>query len=296
CFFMSGLVTLSLDLSLEPLEAEVVLDLGEVTSSSIFFLYFIFPFRAYQEYYAVASGVVPLKGKIKYKKNIDELVTSPKSKTTSASKGSKLKSKDKVTKPDMKKQPAKKTKAKGLAVLFKSKVLNEQAQKTFGINEGTGTIPRVPNVPQYESASDKESLGDSEDEGDNDDNGDNDDDAESDDHDDDSDDERTKSDNDEISDPNLTNVYQTEYEEEDVDEGVPTLSGDEFTDEEKLDDEEDDEVLNELYKDVNVNLEKGNSEMTDANQRGSEQQNVSQESGIEQEEEDAHIKGEQMVA
>nr|GEU80191.1 copia protein [Tanacetum cinerariifolium] len=49
--------------------------------------------KAYKEYYAVASGAVP-----------------PKAKTN-------LKSKAKVTKPDMKKQPAKKTKAKGLAVL-----------------------------------------------------------------------------------------------------------------------------------------------------------------------------------
>nr|GFC93768.1 hypothetical protein [Tanacetum cinerariifolium] len=87
----------------------------------------------------------------------------------------------------------------------------------------------------------------------------------------------------------FTNVDQTEYEEEDVDEGVRTPFGDEFTyekkldDEETMDDEEVDEVLKELYEDVNVNLEKGNVEMADANQRGSEQQNASQE------EEDAHV-------
>nr|GFB21388.1 hypothetical protein [Tanacetum cinerariifolium] len=67
---------------------------------------------------------------------------------------------------------------------------------------------------------------------------------------------------DEIPGLNLTNVDQTEYEEEDVDEGVQTTSDDEFTHEEKLNDkeimdgEEDDEVLKELYEDVNVNLEK----------------------------------------
>nr|GEX65231.1 hypothetical protein [Tanacetum cinerariifolium] len=88
------------------------------------------------------------------------------------------------------------------------------------------------------------------DEDDNDDDGDNDDNSESDDHDDDSDDERTTSDSDEIPDPNL---------------------------------------INELYEDVNVNLENDDAEMTDANQGGSEQQNVSQESGFEQEEEDAHV-------
>nr|GEW66887.1 hypothetical protein [Tanacetum cinerariifolium] len=129
--------------------------------------------KAYKEYYVVASGAVHPKAKTKYKKKTDEPVTSPKSKTASASKHTKLKSKAKVTKLDMKKQPVKKTKAKGLAVLSK-----------------------------------------------------------------------------------------TEYEEKDIDEGVRTPSGDEFTNEEKLDDEEtmddeeDDEVRKELYKDVNVNLEK----------------------------------------
>nr|GEU31540.1 integrase, catalytic region, zinc finger, CCHC-type, peptidase aspartic, catalytic [Tanacetum cinerariifolium] len=164
-----------------------------------------------------------------------------------------LKSKAKVTKPDMKKQPAKKIKAKGLAVLSEvalseaeqikmatkkskkdfhishasgscdgvdaqSKVPDEQVQKTSGTNEGTGTIPRVPDVPPYESESDKESWGDSEDEDDKDDDGvddnddgDNDDDAESNDHDDD---------------------------KEDVDESVRTPFENELTDDEKLDDEE----------------------------------------------------------
>nr|GFB57209.1 hypothetical protein [Tanacetum cinerariifolium] len=160
---------------------------------------------------------------------------------------------------------------------------------------GTCTILGVLHVPLYESKSNKESWGDSEDEddnddeGDNDDDGNNDDDAEIDDHDDASDDKRTESDSDDIPYPNLTNLDQTEYEEEDVDEGVWTPSDDEFTDEEKLDAEEtmDDEVLKELYEDVNVNLEKGDAEMTDANQRGPEQQNVSEESRFDKEEEDA---------
>nr|GEW22214.1 Gag-Pol polyprotein [Tanacetum cinerariifolium] len=232
--------------------------------------------KAYKEYYAVASEAIPPKAKTKYKKKTDELVTSPKSKITSTSKGTKFMSKSKVTKPDVKKQPTKKTKAKGDGVDTQSKVPDEQEQKTFGIDEGTGTIPRVPDVPPYESKSDKESWGDSEDEDDNDDDsdnddGDNDDDDENDDHDDDSDDERTKSDSDEIPDTKLTNVDQSENEEENVDEGVRTSSDDELADAEKLDeeeimdDEENDEVLKELYEDVNVNLEKDDAEMTDAN-------------------------------
>nr|GEX13595.1 retrovirus-related Pol polyprotein from transposon TNT 1-94 [Tanacetum cinerariifolium] len=74
-------------------------------------------FKSYKEYYIVASGSVPQKAKTKYKKKTDEPVTSLKSKTTSASKSNRLKSKAKVTKPDMKKKLAKKTEAKGLAVL-----------------------------------------------------------------------------------------------------------------------------------------------------------------------------------
>ncbi|GKC37815.1 hypothetical protein Tco_1050199, partial [Tanacetum coccineum] len=238
--------------------------------------------KAYQTYYAFASG---------------EKAPKPK-----------LKSKAKVAKPNKKKQPAKKTKAKGLAVLSEvalteaeqiklatkrikkdfhvshangsgdgvdtqSKVPDEQQQKTSGTDKESCIIPRVPDVPLYESESDKESWGDSEDEDDTNDDGDNDDDGESDDHDDDN---------------------QTEYEEEDIDDQVRTPSDYELTNEEKLDDEEkidneDDEVIKELYDDVNVNLRNDDTEITDADQGATEQQNVSQESGFKQVEEDAHL-------
>nr|GEW15014.1 retrovirus-related Pol polyprotein from transposon TNT 1-94 [Tanacetum cinerariifolium] len=55
---------------------------------------------------------------------------------------------------------------------------------------------------------------------------------------------------------------------------------------------ENEEELNdaeELYKHVNVNLRKEDVEMTDADQGGADQHNVSQESWFEQEEEDAHV-------
>nr|GEZ05110.1 integrase, catalytic region, zinc finger, CCHC-type, peptidase aspartic, catalytic [Tanacetum cinerariifolium] len=83
----------------------------------------------------------------------------------------------------------------------------------------------------------------------------------------------------------------TEYEEEDVNEGALTPSDDEFTDEEKLNDEDtkDDEVIKELYDDVNVNLGNNDTEMTDADQGGPQQLNVSKELGFTQEEEDAHV-------
>ncbi|GKD06972.1 hypothetical protein Tco_1186657, partial [Tanacetum coccineum] len=63
---------------------------------------------------------------------------------------------------------------------------------------------------------------------------------------------------------------------------------DKIDDEETMIDDEDDEVTKELYEDVNVNLGYEDTEMTNANQGASEQQNVSQESGFEQVEKDAH--------
>nr|GEW02572.1 hypothetical protein [Tanacetum cinerariifolium] len=257
--------------------------------------------KAYKEYYAVAYRAVHSKAKIKYKKKTDEHVTSPKSKTASDSKGTRLKSKAKVTKPDMKKQPVKKTKAKGLVVLSKValskakqiKLATKRSKEDFHISHASGSGDRVDTQSKVPDEQEQKTYGtyeetDSEDEddnvddGDNEDDGDNDDDGESDDHDDDNDDERTKSDNDEIPDPNLTNVDHNEYEE-DVDEGVRTPFDDELTDEEKLydeesmDDEEDDEVIKDLYDDVNVNLGNNDAEMTDANQEGSEQQNKADE-------------------
>ncbi|GKB35482.1 putative reverse transcriptase domain-containing protein [Tanacetum coccineum] len=211
-------------------------------------------------------------------------------KPVQATKGTRLKSKAKVAKPDKKKQPAKKTKAKGCdGVDTQSKVPDEQQQKTSGTDEGTGTIPGVPDVPPYESKSDKESWGDSEDEDNDDDDGDNDDDGDSDDHDDDSDDERTESDRDEIPDPKLTNVDQTEHEEEEYDDEFYEEEEENIDDEETMYDEEDDEVTKELYDDVNVNLGNEDTDMTIADQGALDQQNVSQESRIEQVEEDAYV-------
>nr|GEW83723.1 hypothetical protein [Tanacetum cinerariifolium] len=105
----------------------------------------------------------------------------------------------------------------------------------------------------------------------------------------------TESDRDEISDSNLTNVDQTEHEEYDVDERVHTPLDYELTNDEKIhneeniDEGEDDDVTKELYDNVNVNLGNEDTEMTDADQGGSEQQNAFQQSGFEQEKEDAHV-------
>ncbi|GJR12427.1 hypothetical protein Tco_0795079 [Tanacetum coccineum] len=147
-----------------------------------------------------------LSGKETRMDKIPDSDTSPKKKPVQAAKGTRLKSKAKVAKLDKKKQPVKKTKAKGLAVLSEValtkaeqiKLATKRSKKDFHVSHASGS--GVPDVPLYESKSDKESWGDSEDEDDNDDDGDNDEDGESDDHD------------------------QTESEEEDVDDRVRTPS------------------------------------------------------------------------
>ncbi|GKF28757.1 hypothetical protein Tco_0095099, partial [Tanacetum coccineum] len=140
--------------------------------------------NAYKTYYAFASGEKTPKPKYVRKKADPD--TSPKQKPIQATKRTRLKSKAKVAKSDKKKQPAKKTKAKGLAVLSEvaltkaeqlklatkiskkdfhllhasgsgdgvdtqSKVPDEKQQNTSGTDEGTSTIPRVLDVPTYES-------------------------------------------------------------------------------------------------------------------------------------------------
>ncbi|GKG04009.1 hypothetical protein Tco_0314396, partial [Tanacetum coccineum] len=165
---------------------------------------------------AFASGEKTPKPKYVRKKADSD--TSSKQKPVQATKGTKIKSKAKVAKSDKKKQPAKKPKAKELAVLSEValteaeqlKLATERSKTQFhsshssGSDEGTGTKPGVPDVPKYDSESKKESWGDSNE----DDEDDLADDA------DDNDDERTESDRDEIPNPNLTNVELTEHEEE----------------------------------------------------------------------------------
>nr|GEV16348.1 retrovirus-related Pol polyprotein from transposon TNT 1-94 [Tanacetum cinerariifolium] len=216
--------------------------------------------RTYKEYYVVASGAVPPKAKTKHKKKTGEPFTSPKSKTASDSKGTKHKSKAKVALSE----------AEQIKLATKRSKKDYHISHASGLGDGVDTQSKVPDKQEQKTSGTDEGTGE-DDDGDNDD-GDNYDDGESDDHDDDSDDEITESDSDEIPDPNLTNVDQTKNKEEDVDEGVLTPSDDELTDAEKLDneetmdDEENDEVLKELYEDVNVNLKKDDAEMTDANQ------------------------------
>ncbi|GJZ85280.1 hypothetical protein Tco_0650619 [Tanacetum coccineum] len=130
-------------------------------------------------------------------------------------------------------------------------VPDEQHLKTTSADEGTGTIPGVPDVPIYESESEKESWVTME--------------------------KKIKMMKTILKIKVMSTTEYYEEEEEKID------------DEETIDDEEEDKVTKELYKDVNVRLGNEDTEMTVVDQGDSEQQNVSQESGFEQVEEDAHL-------
>ncbi|GKE34663.1 hypothetical protein Tco_1453985 [Tanacetum coccineum] len=174
---------------------------------------------------------------------------------------------------------------------FESGVPNEQQRKISGTDERTSAKPRVPDVPKYDSKSDSgaendDDEDDTEDDDDNDGNNDGDDSNDNDGNDDyDSDHERTKSDRDEN--PNINQSNEEHEEEEEYDDKFANKEYDanyaKEENEEELDDAE------ELYKDVNVNLRKEDVEMTDADQGGEDQHNISQELGFEHEEEDAHV-------
>ncbi|GKB80329.1 hypothetical protein Tco_0947224 [Tanacetum coccineum] len=158
--------------------------------------------NAYKTYYAFASREKAPKPKYVRKKADPD--TSPNKKLVQATKGTRIKYKAKVAKSNKKKQPAQKPKAKGLAVLSKvalteaeqlklatkrsktqfhsshasgsgdgvdtqSKVDDEQYLETISVDEGTGTIPGVPDVPIYESKSDDDNDGNNGNDGDDDD-------------------------------------------------------------------------------------------------------------------------------
>ncbi|GJU06257.1 retrovirus-related pol polyprotein from transposon TNT 1-94 [Tanacetum coccineum] len=264
--------------------------------------------NAYKTYYAFASGEKTPKPRYVRKKADSD--TSPKQKPVQATKGTRIKSKDKVSKFDKKKQPAKKPKAKGLPVLSKvalteakqlklatersktqfhsshasgsgdgvdtqSKVPNEQYLKMTGADEGTGIILGVPDVPIYKSKSKKESLSDSEDE---------DDENDSDDLSDEGDDNNDGDDDDDANDDDKQEGDDMNDDDEETDK-----EEERFDDEEMMNDDEDDEVTKDLYEYVNVNLGNEDTKMTNADQGALEQQNVSQEYGFEQEEEDTHV-------
>ncbi|GKE47768.1 hypothetical protein Tco_1479026 [Tanacetum coccineum] len=110
-------------------------------------------FKAYMTYRTYATGEKILKPKSTKKKA--DLESSLKTKPTQASKGKRIKTSTKGYKAAKMKQSA--TKSKGDGVDIQSKVPDEQQHIVFGINEGAGDKPEVPNVPKYRSESEEES-------------------------------------------------------------------------------------------------------------------------------------------
>ncbi|GJX21688.1 hypothetical protein Tco_0226133, partial [Tanacetum coccineum] len=196
--------------------------------------------EAYKTYLAYATcEKIP---KPKYGKNKVDSKSSPKKKTATTAKGKRLKTSAKAAKPAKKKQLAKTSKAKGLIVLSevalteaeqiklatKRSLIETHSSHTSGsgADEGTGSKPGVPDAPTYGSDDEKISWKSNNDD-------------QEDDEDQDDVNEQTDSDNDGV------NVEEEELDEEETN---------------------DEDEANELYMDVNVNLEGRDIEMTDAQQ------------------------------
>nr|GFD08456.1 hypothetical protein [Tanacetum cinerariifolium] len=70
---------------------------------------------------------------------------------------------------------------------------------------------------------------------------------------------------------------------------VYTQEKDKSVDEEKMFEEEDDDVVKELYEDLNITQGLRDTDMTNAEKGGEDQENASYVSGFVQEKEDAHV-------
>ncbi|GJS91519.1 hypothetical protein Tco_0774155 [Tanacetum coccineum] len=245
--------------------------------------------EAYKTYLAYATGEkIP---KPKYGKNKADSESSPKKKTATTAKGKRLKTSAKAAKPAKKKQPAKTSKAKGLTVLSEV-ALTEAEQMKLATKRSL--IETHSSHASGSGADEGTGLNDNDDDNDDDeDNDDDDDDADNQDDDDQEDDgqdyeeqddvnEQTDSDNDgdDFVHPKLSTHDEEDKEEEDSDPRVHTPSNYASTDDEESDeeiqganvegeemDEEEtnkEDKANELYRDVNINLEGRDTEMTDA--------------------------------
>ncbi|GJY77435.1 hypothetical protein Tco_0482551 [Tanacetum coccineum] len=213
------------------------------------------------------------KASVKKKK-----VGSDKTKTPPTTKGKRLKTSAKAAKPAKKKQPTKTSKDKGLTVLSEVALTEAEQMKLAkkrsliethssyasgsDANKGTGSIPGVPDVSTYGSDDEQISWKSSDEEDD-------DEVTLNDDDDDDNDDDdfvhpKFSTHNEEDSfDPRVqTPSYVESTNDEDNDEEIQdaNVKGDKMNKEETNEEAE----VDALYKDVNVNLEGRDTEMTDA--------------------------------
>nr|GEU54614.1 hypothetical protein [Tanacetum cinerariifolium] len=147
-----------------------------------------------------------------------------------------------------------------------SNVPDEQQQKTFGTDEGTSTKLRVPNVPKYESESNKESWRDSDEE----------------------DDDEDEYEDDVNDSDDISNEGGDDNDGNNDNDGDDDANDD---DKQESDDKNDDDEETDGYRTESdkIKIRNEDTKMINAYQGAPEQQNASQQSGFEQEEEDAHV-------
>ncbi|GJW01270.1 hypothetical protein Tco_1556521 [Tanacetum coccineum] len=238
-------------------------------------------FIAYKTYYAIASGAEPPKLKKTKTKSNSAILSeeNPSKKKPTKAKKDVPSTKKPATKPKPTKKKASDKANRGKSLNILSEVaLSEAAQlkevtklskKDFNIShasgssDGTDFQSGVPDEQQRQISGTDEG-GDSG--------------EEEDDDEDDTEDDKGNDDGDDSD----GNDYDDDDDDNDGDDKNDADNANEEN-EEELDDGE------ELYKDTNMNLRKEDVEITDADQSGADQHNVSQESGFEQEEEDAHV-------
>ncbi|GKE14721.1 hypothetical protein Tco_1422298 [Tanacetum coccineum] len=166
----------------------------------------------------------------------------------------------------------------GDGVDLQSKVLDEQQKTLSSTNEGAGDKPEVPNVPEYRSESEEESWTYSQ----------GDDDKESNEHDsaneddeqqNDSEDSESEDDGDEFVHPTLSTYKANEKEEEKAEDDDEVISNQKVStppdyelteeavnqeDDDTMGEDQEDEENGELYGDLNLNLDRQDAKMTDA--------------------------------
>ncbi|GJT21801.1 hypothetical protein Tco_0891738 [Tanacetum coccineum] len=247
--------------------------------------------EAYKTYFAFATGKAIPKPKYVRRSTKEKTEQAPE-----ASSGKRLKATAKVTKSRKKKQPAKGletlsevalTEAEQMKIALKRSKTQQHSSHASGsgADEGTGVTSGVLDVPSYDYEAEQISWKSSDEEEDDDEANigkDEDDDDQDNDDDQGDEDERIDSDNDgdDFVHPKFSTHDEEDKEEDSFDPRVQTPSHVESTDDEDSDeeiqganvkgDEQDEEETNEeveaneIYRDVNVNLVRRDTEMTDA--------------------------------
>ncbi|GJY97103.1 hypothetical protein Tco_0514013 [Tanacetum coccineum] len=237
--------------------------------------------EAYKTYHAYATSKKTPRPKSTKKKADSE--SSPKTKSTQAPKGKRIKTSDKqsaakskgltvlseaaLSEADQLKLATKRSKkefhsshASGSSdgVDIQSKVPDEQQQNVSGASEGAGDKPEVLDVPEYKSKSEEESWTFSQGE---------DDDEEKDEHDSDNNNDENDSENDnDDEDDDQENDKGNDEERENDDDEIPDEEDNQEDDDQGMGGAQEEKEDEELYGDLNINLDRQDAEMTDAQQ------------------------------